>query len=82
MRRLPAATSDARQVTWRCSDDCDASCSEFYSIVRNKPSKYETEDFIPMEAIHSTHKASMKRPPTVIIHADLTELFNLHLKDP
>ena len=31
-------------------------CSEFYAIVRNKRSKYEDEDFIPMDAIHTTHK--------------------------
>ena len=33
-------------------------CSEFYAIVRNKRSKYEDEDFIPMDAIHTTHKVT------------------------
>ena len=40
--------------SWTCC------CSKFYAIVKGKPSKFENESSIPMEAIHSTHKVHLQ----------------------
>ena len=41
--------------SWLCC------CSKFYATVKGKPSKFEKESSIPMEAIHSTHKVHLQQ---------------------